>query len=314
VTTSQSEMLRMDSLPEISDFEIISKLGYGARSTIYAVSEKRTGQLYALKRVVRRVPEDDRFLEQAEQEFAISSQFNHPALRRSVRMIRRRRLLKVSELYLLMELFDGTALDVQRPKTVDAMIKVFIQVAHGLSVMHRIGFVHADIKPNNILVNEAMQAKVIDFGQSCAVGTVKQRIQGTPDYIAPEQVGRGRLTPATDIFNFGATMYWCFTDRHIPTLIPKKKSGPVQAVEKSRDLLDPHEVNPRVPLPLSRLIVDCVQNRPSARPQEASAVISRLELALTVANAEGPRNIWPSSPKSSSSSSTTAEESSERPR
>ena len=57
----------MESLPDIADFEVLSCLGYGARSTIYAVSEKRTGQLYALKRVLRRSADDDRFLEQAEQ-------------------------------------------------------------------------------------------------------------------------------------------------------------------------------------------------------------------------------------------------------
>jgi serine/threonine-protein kinase len=272
----------MDSLPELADFDILSKLGYGARSTIYAVSEKRTGQIYALKRVMRRSADDDRFLEQAEQEFAISSQFDHPALRKSIRMIRRRKLLKVSELYLLMELFDGTSLDVQRPGNAAGFLKIFIQVANGLGAMHKLGYVHADIKPNNILVNDVEQAKIIDFGQSCAIGTVKARIQGTPDYIAPEQVGRGPLTPATDIFNFGATMFWCVTDRHIPTLIPKKKSGTVAQVD-SRELKAPHELNPMIPMPLSRLIMDCVQNRPSHRPQDFSTVIPRLELALSVA-------------------------------
>ena len=275
----------MDPLPDIADFEVLSKLGYGARSTIYAVSEKRTGQVYALKRVVRRSAEDDRFLEQAEQEFAISSQFDHPVLRKGVRLIRRRRLLKVAELYLLMELFDGTPLDIQRPSDSRSLIRVFIQVAQGLNVMHRLGYVHADIKPNNILVNDALQAKIIDFGQSCAIGTVKTRIQGTPDYIAPEQVGRGPLTAATDIFNFGATMFWCFTDRHIPTLIPKKKGGP--ATINSRELLLPHEINPRVPMALSRLITDCIQNRPSHRPSDFTSVIPRLELALSVVINDG---------------------------
>jgi len=283
----------MDALPEFVGFETISELGHGARSTIYAVSEKKTGQLYAMKRVTRHSAEDDRFLEQAEQEFTISSQLNHPVLRRSIRMTRHRKFFKVVELNLLMELFDGAAMDVQRPKSLDSMIHVFIQVAGGLAAMHKQGFVHADMKPNNILVNESRQAKIIDFGQSCPIGTVKTRIQGTPDYIAPEQVGRGRLTPATDIFNFGATMYWCLTNRHIPTLIPKKKpDGPVRAVERSTELLDPHEINPRIPITLSRLIMDCVQNRPSARPQEASLVLTRLELAAsTLAHAEAPRSV-----------------------
>lgn len=278
----------MESPPEITDFEIISCLGYGARSTIYAVSEKRSGQVYALKRVIRRSAEDDRFLEQAEQEFEIASQFDHPSLRKSIRMIRKRKLLKITELYLLMELFDGQSLDVQRPDDLPSLIKIFVQVAQGLSAMHKLGYVHADIKPNNILVNEHQQAKIIDFGQSCAIGTVKTRIQGTPDYIAPEQVGRGPLTPATDVFNFGATMYWCVTDRHIPTLIPKKKNATPAPVDENKELKPPHELNPRIPMPLSRVIMDCVQNRPSHRPADFSSVIPRLELALTVTHVDSP--------------------------
>src|SRR4051795_12336868 len=89
----------MEHLPELEEYDIIQCLGYGARSTIYAVSEKRTGQLYALKRVVRKSSDDDRFLEQCEQEFAIASQFDHPSLRKAIRLIRRRKLLKTAELY-----------------------------------------------------------------------------------------------------------------------------------------------------------------------------------------------------------------------
>lgn len=278
----------MDSPPILDEFEVISCLGYGARSTIYAVSEKKSGQLYALKRIIRKSEEDDRFIEQAESEFAIASQFEHPALRRCVRMFRRRRMLKTAELYLVMELFDGTSLDVHRPDSLTILIEIFVQVAQGLSAMHRMGYVHADIKPNNILVDERHQAKIIDFGQSCTIGTIKRRIQGTPDYIAPEQVGRGPLTAATDVFNFGATMYWCVTDHHIPTLIPKKKADNPTAPPPPRELKPPHEINPSIPIPLSRLIVDCVQNRPSHRPSDFSRVIPRLELALTVAQTDSP--------------------------
>lgn len=277
----------MEVLPEIPDFEVLSCLGYGARSTIYAVSEKRTGQLYALKRVMRRSADDDRFLEQAEQEYAISSQFDHPALRKSHRLIKRRKLLKVSELFLLMDLFDGTSLDTHRPSNLQVLLKIFTQVASGLAAMHKLGYVHADIKPNNILVNDKTEVKIIDFGQSCLIGTVKTRIQGTPDYIAPEQVGRGPLTPATDVFNLGATLYWCVTDRHIPTLIPKKKSGVSPTVD-SRELVPPHVLNPQIPLPLSRLILDCVQTRPSQRPRDMADVRSRLELAIAVTQVAAP--------------------------
>jgi len=271
----------MEPFPEIPGFEVHSCLGYGARSTIYAVSEKETKQVYALKRVVRRSAEDDRFLDQAEQEYNISTQFDHPVLRKSYRLIKRRKLLKVTELYLVMDLFDGTSLDAHRPSNLSALLRIFCQVAQGLAALHRLGFVHADIKPNNILVNERYEVKIIDFGQSCPIGTIKTRIQGTPDYIAPEQVGRGPLTPATDVFNLGATLYWCVTDRHIPTLIPKKRD-PLEP-KPERKLIPPHELNPLVPVALSRLITDCVQNRPSHRPRDMADVYSRLELALSVA-------------------------------
>ena len=66
--------------------------------------------------------------------------------------------------------------------------------------------------------------KVIDLGQSCPIGTVKPRIQGTPDYIAPEQVHRRPITPLTDVYNFGATMYWVLTRQHVPTALAKGDS------------------------------------------------------------------------------------------
>ncbi len=113
----------MDTFPEIPDYEVLYCLGYGARSTIYAVSEKRTGQLYALKRVLRRTSDDDRFIEQAEQEFAIASQVDHPVLRKAYKLIKRRKLLKIAELYVVMELFDGTSIDVHRPAKLTRLLQ-----------------------------------------------------------------------------------------------------------------------------------------------------------------------------------------------
>jgi hypothetical protein len=83
-------------------------------------------------------------------------------------------------------------------------------------------------------------------------------------------------------------LYWCVTDHHLPTLIPKKKADGEK--EKPREFKPPHEINPRIPMPLSRLIVDCVQNRPSHRPPDFNTVIPRLELALTVTKADATVN------------------------
>jgi eukaryotic-like serine/threonine-protein kinase len=266
-----------ETLPAIPEFEVLSLLGYGAQSTIYAVMEQKTRQLYALKHVLRRSPEDDRFIEQAERELDISSKFNHPGLRKSHRIIKRRKLLKVAELYLLMDFFDGTSLDTKRPPSIAGLVAIFLKVADALHAMHHMGFVHADIKPNNILASDKWDVKIIDFGQSCAIGTVKTRIQGTPDFIAPEQVHRDPLTPQTDMFNLGTTMYWCVTGQYIPTDLPHAAGMPTRSVGPVRP---PHEINPQVPLPLSKLILDCIEHDSEHRPENMNVVRARLEMAL----------------------------------
>ena len=154
---------------------------------------------------------------------------------------------------------------------------MFIQVGQGLKAMHQAGYVHCDIKPINILRNAAGEIKVIDFGQSAKIGTVKERIQGTPDYIAPEQVVRRPVTPHTDIFNLGASLYWSLTKRTIPTLYTATKGGENNLL--SHDLIQtPNDLNPKVPPALSKLVMECVATSPSKRPSTMDAVLTRLEL------------------------------------
>ena len=66
-------------------------------------------------------------------------------------------------------------------RRIEEKVAVFMKVAEGLHAMHRHGFVHADIKPNNVLLSPDGGLKIIDFGQSCPMGHRKERIQGTPD-------------------------------------------------------------------------------------------------------------------------------------
>lgn len=205
-------------------YEVLSALGCGARSTIYAVKDNHH-QVYALKHVVKTEASDQRFLDQALDDHRAASTLDHPNLRRSYRVIRHRKLIRTNEIALLMELVDGLTVEEANPADLVAVCDWFKQVAMGLRAMHEAGWVHADIKPNNILVTDQGIVKIIDFGQSCRIGTEKERIQGTPDYIAPEQVKRQPLTPRTDVFNLGATLYWLLTKRHIPTLIPQGEPG-----------------------------------------------------------------------------------------
>jgi serine/threonine-protein kinase len=259
-------------------YDVLERLGEGARSTIYRVRDPATGRELALKHVLRDDQKDIRFIEQMETEFEISRQFTHPNLRRSYELkIQKTMLVKVTEAFLVMELVNGKPLDVAPPRDMMDILDTFIGAAQGLRAMHQMGYAHCDIKPNNILRNEAGEVKVIDFGQSCRIGTVKERIQGTPDYIAPEQVTRRPISVQTDVFNLGATLYWALTSKPIPTLYTVNKKGENSFLLDSK-FETPMDLNPRIPPAVSNLVMECIATRPSKRPADMDQFINRLEL------------------------------------
>jgi len=273
---------------KLLNYEVLEKLGEGARSTIYAVMDPLTKQNFALKHVIREDSKDIRFVEQMENEFAISRLFNHPNLRRSYDLkIIKSMLLKVNEAFLIMELFNGKALDVHLPPSLVDIVDCFIQAAQGLKAMHVMGYVHCDIKPNNILRNDSGMVKVIDFGQSAKIGTVKERIQGTPDFIAPEQVTRRPVSVQTDVFNLGATLYWSLTGKHIPTAYTVNKKGENSFLLDTR-IDTPQDLNSKVPGALSNLVMECIATKAQKRPAEMDQVITRLELAKHVLTRPAP--------------------------
>jgi serine/threonine protein kinase len=262
---------------DVGGFSIIKRIGTGARSTIYMATDEQDKTDVALKRIVFERPEDSRIFEQAETEYKVGRQIDHPYVRKCYKLKKIRSILKVRELLLSMELFDGKNLEDSPTLSLLDVLLVFRMVASGLNAMHQQGYVHCDIKPNNILLNESGSIKIIDLGQSCKIGTVKPRIQGTPDYIAPEQVRRKPLGPRTDVFNLGATMYWALTGKHIPTLIPKKNNLGLPIPQTRRA---PHELKKQLPIGVSKLVMDCTKDSPSERPRNMMTVMSRLDLLI----------------------------------
>jgi eukaryotic-like serine/threonine-protein kinase len=275
----------------LEGYRILSELGKGAASIIYLAQDPKTKQVWALKHVEKDDAKDQRFLDQAEAEFDIARRVAHVGIRRIDRLIKKKRqFISTKELVLVMELVDGVSLDRLPIRSLDQAVSIFHQVAAALSAMHAIGFVHADMKPNNVVVSDTGVAKIIDLGQSCKSGTVKPRIQGTPDYIAPEQVHRRAITPKTDIYNLGATMYWVLTHRHIPTALPKGDSlvGSLDdhLIAKPTPILELlPSLNPR----LAELIMQCVEVDPAKRPESMQFVADRLHLILGILRAENHR-------------------------
>lgn len=264
-------------------YDVIDVIGQGAGSVIYAVSDVHSRQIFAAKHVVRTNDKDIRFVEQLEAEFEVSKRFESPYLRKSLDLkINKSLLRKVTDALLLMELFDGQPLESALPSSVAAKVRIFVDVARGLDSLHGLGFVHCDLKPNNILVSAARVVKVIDFGQACPVGTAKKRIQGTPDYISPEQVKLQPVTIRTDVFNFGATFYWALTGRKLPTLFTLAKGDNSFLVDDV--MATPEQIDASVPSALSNLVMDCVRTNPTKRPANMTEIIRRLEIMLVALN------------------------------
>ncbi len=276
----------------VEGYRVISEIGRGAASVIYLVQDPKTKQIWALKHVVKKNPKEQRFLDQTETEYKIASQLDHESIRKIPRIIKKGSLLKTNELYLVMELVDGVSLHEEQPDDLATLVDIFHQTASALAQMHDRGFVHADMKPHNVIVGVDLDgnhtAKLIDLGQSCKIGTIKKRIQGTPDYIAPEQVHRRQITPKTDIYNFGATMYWVLTGKNIPTAMGHQKDSLLGSVDDSliEKATPVSEINPLVPDRLNDLIMRCVEVDVDQRPDSMHTVSDKLDMILGMLRAE----------------------------
>ncbi|MGI9013951.1 MAG: serine/threonine-protein kinase [Phycisphaerales bacterium] len=280
---------------QIAGYTVLAQIGTGAASELYAVSDPKSKQVWALKQVHKTTDKDQRFLDQCEGEYLIGSKLEHPNIRRVIKLIKNRKMFKVTDYVLIMELVDAMSLDKRLPRNYQAAVDVFYQAAEGLLHMHDRGYVHADIKPSNVLVSEKGDVKIIDLGQSCPIGTVKKRIQGTPGYMAPEQAHRRAVDAKTDIYNLGATMYWVLVREVVPSAMPPRsqrtengKNGSLVKTSATKIETDidapvpPHERNPRIHPMLSKLVMDCVELDPAKRPDSMKDVVDRLSLLASV--------------------------------
>src|SRR3954451_15459174 len=254
-------MANVSSTPKFSGmkYRVVNELGEGAGSKIFLISDKTAGgKRYALKIVRKQEPEDEVYIQQAKTEFEASQKLNHPAIAKIYDFRQKKSWFKVVGCELLMEHIDGKSLDEVQAPEVGQLVLIFCQVASALSHMHRRGVFHGDLKPHNIMLSKSGQIKLIDFGTAWLRGQDKSRVQGTPQFMAPEQVTEKEVNEKTDIYNLGATMYRMFTGRFVQQGMPKPGD--------ERRVTVPNKVNPRIPGPLNDLIVACIQTSPDKRP------------------------------------------------
>jgi serine/threonine protein kinase len=265
---------------KIGSFEVLGTLGTGAHSTILHIRRNSDSRAYALKIVKIRGADDQKFLDQAEHEFNVAQKLDHPNLIKVYALEKHKAFGlfgAVKEVRQLIEYVNGKTLDKFKMFPVSILLQVFRDVASGMVMMHRRSVCHADLKPNNIMLGKGGHVKVIDFGLAWIKGESKGRIQGTPEYMAPEQT-KLLVNEKTDLFNLGATLYRLLTAHHIPPTVPLT-ANTVRIDEETwkRNFKPVRDRNPQCPPELAKLVEQCLAFKPTQRPESMGEVHNQLD-------------------------------------
>jgi hypothetical protein len=151
------------------------------------------------------------------------------------------------------------------------------EAAAGLTHAHERGVIHRDVKPHNILLDENGRPKISDFGIARALdathATRTGSYLGTALYSPPEQLKGEKVTPKSDVYSLGATLY------HAATGQPPFVGAPIEIASQhvSREPTPPRELNDAVSPALEALILDCMKKDPDARPSADEVRLGLLE-------------------------------------
>ncbi|MFQ3649747.1 MAG: serine/threonine-protein kinase [Gemmataceae bacterium] len=267
------------NIRSIGAFEVLGTLGSGAHSKILHIRRAEDGLQYALKVVPLDGPEDQKFLDQAEHEYRVANLLQHPNLIK-VHAIEKVKnwFFQIKKVHLLIEYVNGKTLDTCPRLTIPRLIQVFKMVADGMVHMHRRNVCHGDLKPNNIMLSKAGQAKIIDYGLARIKGESTARIQGTPEYMAPESVKHSMINERTDIYNFGAAMYRLVTFKLPPAVVADEDpSNVLDGKTWQRMYVPVCELVPKCPPKLGELIDACLKYDATKRPERMSEIQNTLD-------------------------------------
>jgi tetratricopeptide (TPR) repeat protein/tRNA A-37 threonylcarbamoyl transferase component Bud32 len=275
IETPKEELTRGTSFAD--RYEIIEELGRGGMGKVYRVEDTELKQEIALKLIKPEIVKDKNTIERFRNELKIA------------RNIRHKNVCGMFDLgeskgsyFITMEYIRGEDLKslIRKMGLLSAgqAISITKQVCDGLDEAHRLGVVHRDLKPQNIMIDTGGIARIMDFGIARSLegkGITGAGVMiGTPEYMSPEQVEGKDVDPRSDIYSLGIILYEMVTGK-----VPFKGDTPfiVGMKQKSEMPQHPKDINAQIPDDLNTVILKCLEKEKEKRFQSVGELRSELE-------------------------------------
>ena len=257
-------------------YQIIEELGKGGMGRVYKVLDKEVNAKVALKLIKPEIASDKKTIERFRNELKVARDIAHKNVCRMYHLGK-----EEGAYYITMEYVSGEDLKsfIRRSGliSVGKAISIANQVCEGLLEAHRLGVVHRDLKPQNIMIDQDGNARIMDFGIARSLrakGITGSGVMiGTPEYMSPEQVEGKEADQRADIYSLGVILYEMVTGR-----VPFEGDTPfsIGVKQKSEIPRPPKEINEQIPEDLNRVILKCMEKDKEKRFQGVGELHSEL--------------------------------------
>jgi serine/threonine protein kinase/tetratricopeptide (TPR) repeat protein len=257
-------------------YHIIEELGRGGMGRVYKAVDTEVNEKIALKLIKPEIASDKKTIERFRNELKFARKIRHKNVCQMYDLSK-----EEGSYYITMEFVPGDDLKslIRRMGRLSPgqAISITKQVCDGLAEAHKLGVVHRDLKPQNIMIDQDGNARIMDFGIARSLegkGITGAGVMiGTPDYMSPEQVEGKETDPRSDIYSLGIILYEMVTGQ-----TPFEGDTPftIGIKHKSEAPKDPQELVPQIPDDLSRIILRCLEKEKDRRYRSASELQSEL--------------------------------------